>query len=197
MASGVGHSRNGVTLYYDPNGKFFYYAGQNQNFVPDAGNPVVFRLRTKGEGADLIHYDRSFQLPKDGTPVLVDLPTGKVTVSSQNAIQVEAWIYDSEKIDKWKFNWKGRVSIPGGGLQIYDEEFPFIAPEENYSLDEVIDMSVTNNPSWSNFASRNYYIHTADGNYGRMVFKMIPSGDHFCELSLYFNPTGSRNLEPK
>lgn len=180
---------------YVPSGLAFNYAGENQNFVPDAGNPVVFRLRKRGEGADLIHYDRSFQLPKDGAPVLIDLPTGKVTTSSQNAIQVEAWIYDSEKIDRWKYNWKCRVSVPGGGLQIYDEQFPFLAPEENYFPEEVIDMTVTNNPSWSDRARRNYYIRTADGKFGRMLFTMIPGGDHFCELNLYFNPSGSRNLE--
>ena len=182
---------------YAPSGMAFNYAGENQNFIPDAGNPIVFRLRKKGEGADLIHYDKSFQLPKDGTPILIDLPEGKTTSSVQNAIKVEAWINDSEKIDGWKFNWKCRVSIPGGGLQIYDEQFPFFAPEENYVSEETIDMLATNNPSWSNTARRNYYVRTADGKYGRMLFKMIPSGDHFCELILFFNPTGSRNLESK
>lgn len=145
----------------------------------------------------MIRYDKSFVMPKDGTPVLIDLPAGKVVASSQNAVQVEAWINDSEKIDRWKFNWKCRVSVPNGGLQIYDEVFPFLAPEENYVLEEVIDMPATNNPSWSNQARRNYYIRTADGKYGRMVFTMVPAGDHFCELNLYFNPTDSRNLEPK
>lgn len=196
MLLGAGVSKDGY-YSYDPHGQSFYYAGQNRNFVPEQGNPVIFRLRKKGEGADLVHYDKSFQLPKDGTPILIDLPEGKTTSSTQNAVKVETWINDSEKIDRWKFSWKCRVSVPGGGLQIYDELFPFLAPEENYVSEEVIDMPVTNNPSWSNQAHRNYYVRTADGKFGRMVFKMIPGGDHFCELNLYFNPSGSRNLEPK
>ncbi|HEX7569306.1 MAG TPA: hypothetical protein VF492_02260, partial [Verrucomicrobiae bacterium] len=76
-------------------------------------------------------------------------------------------------------------------------QFPFLAPENDYTNADFIDMSITNTPHWSNTVRRNYYVHTGDGRFGRMIFSMISGGDHFCELNLYFNPTGSRNLEPQ
>ena len=61
---------------YSPHGEYFYYAGQNQNFVPDAGNPVVFRLRKRGEGVALFHFHTNFSIRKDGTPLSINLATG-------------------------------------------------------------------------------------------------------------------------
>lgn len=182
---------------YDPHGQFFNYAGENQNFVPDAGNPVVFRLRKKGEGANLIHLHTNFRVPKNGTPIRVDLTTGNLTTSSQNAFQVECWTHDTEKKDGWMFDWKCRVFVPGGGLQIYDEQFPFLAPESDYTNEDIIDEPLTLGNQWSQDVRRNYYIHTADGNYGRMSFRMIAHGDHFSQIDSYLNLSGSRNLEPQ
>lgn len=181
---------------FQPNGAFFYYAGQNQNFVPDAGKPVVFYLRAKGVGINLIHYDKSFKLPRDGTPVLIDLPSGTVTQSSANALKVEGWTYDSQKIGGYKYDWRCRVSVPGGGLQTNDEEFPFLAPESDYVTEDIIDMPATNTIQWSYIVNRHYFIHTANGNFARMVFTIVAGGDNFCEINLYFNPSGSKNLEP-
>jgi hypothetical protein len=181
---------------YQPNGAFFYYAGQNQNFVPDAGRPVVFYLRARGAGTNLIHYDKSFRLPRNGTPVVIDLPSGTVTQSSGNSMKVEGWTYDSQKIGGFKYDWTCRVSVPGGGLQTNDEAFPFLAPDSDYVTDDAIDMPVTNTVQWSYIVSRHYFVRTADGNFGRMIFTMVAGGDNFCEINLYFNPSGSKNLEP-
>jgi hypothetical protein len=181
---------------YQPNGAFFYYAGQNQNFVPDAGRPVVFYLREKGSGTNLIHYDKSFSLARDGMPILVDLPSGKVMPSSGNALQVRVWTYDDQKKEGSKYDWRCRVSVPGGGLQTNDEEFPFLAPASDYVAEDIIDMPVTNTVQWSYIVHRHYYVRTADGNFGRMVFTMVAGGGNFCEINLYFNPAGSQNLEP-
>ena len=180
---------------YSPQGEDFYYAGQNQNFTPNVGSPVIFRMHKKGEGADLIRYDKSFKLSRNGTPILVDLATGNLTMSGENTLKVEGWTLDNEK--KPKYDWSCRVSVPGGGLQTNDDQFPFLAPEIDYVTEDSIDMPVTNNPTWSYIVHRNYYVHTAGGNFGRMVFTMVAGGDNFCEVNLFFNPAGSRSLEPK
>jgi hypothetical protein len=192
---GVKVGKEGYYTYH-PNGDDFYYAGQNQNFVPDPGNPVVFRLRKKGAGEALIHFHKNFRVPRDGTPVLVDLATGNLTQSSENSLVVECWTGDDVKKQGWKYDWKCQVSVPGGGLQIYSEQFPFLAPQDGYVLSDLIDMTVTNNVSWAYDVQHNYYIHTTAGNFGRIVFGMIAGGDNFCVIDSYFNPSGSRNLEP-
>jgi hypothetical protein len=192
---GVNVGKNGY-YSYDPHGQDFYYAGQNQNFVPDAGNPVVFRLRKKGKGANLIHYDKSFKLPRDGAPIQIDLATGNLSSTSENTMKVEGWTHDNEKKQGWKYDWRCRVSFPGGGFQTNLDHFPFLAPETDYASEDLIEMPVTNNAGWSYIVHRNYYVHTAGGNFGRMIFTMVAGGDNFCEVNLFFNPSGSRNLEP-
>lgn len=185
-----------LSACHQPNGAFFYYAGQNQNFVPDATSPVIFYLREKGNGSNLIHYDKSFNLSRDGTPILIDLPSGTMMPSSENSLKVEGWTYDSQKKEGSKYDWACRVSVPGGGLQTNDEEFPFLAPDSAYVAEDIIDMPVTNTVQWSYIVRRHYFIRTANGNFGRMIFTMVAGGDNFCEINLYFNPSGSHNLEP-
>jgi hypothetical protein len=173
----------------------FNYAGENQNFVPDQNNPIVFRLKKRGKGEELIHFDKGFPVPKNGAPILIDLLTGNLITSGENTLKVECWTYDKEKREGWKFDWKCRISVPGGGLQIYNQEFPFLAPEDGYSPNDEIDMTVK--PGWSQDLKRNYFIHTADGKFGRITFTMITHGDHFCRIDSFLNPDDSRNLEPK
>jgi hypothetical protein len=181
---------------YDPAGKFFTYAGANQDFVPDQGNPVVFRLRKKGTGDDLVHFHKNFPVPKDGTPIQIDLASGNLTTGGGNIFKVECWTQDTEKKEGWKFDWKSRVSVPGGGLQTNSDEFPFLAPDDNYVPDDLIDMTVLQDSPWAQDVQRNYYIHTADGKFARLTFRMVAHGEHFCQIDAYFNPTGSQNLEP-
>jgi|SRR5208282_1771521 len=187
-------SKNGYYTSKKDNNSFEYGGSHS---VSSPSNPIIFHLRKKSEGAALIHYDKSFRLPRDGTPILIDLATGNATSSGENALKVEGWTYDSQKKEGWKYDWKYRVSVPGGELQFYADEFPFLAPESNYISEDVIDMPVTNSVPWSYIVHRNYYIHTADGKFGRMIFTMVAGGDNFCELNCYFNPSGSRNLEPQ
>jgi hypothetical protein len=179
-----------------PAGYAFYYAGQNKNFIPDAANPVVFYLRKKGVGDVLFHFHKSFRVPRDGTPILIDLTTGNITLSMENAVQIEGWTHDKEKKQGWKYDWKCQVSIPGGGLQIYNEQYPFQAPQTGYIASDLIDMTVTNNAKWTYDVQRNYYIQTSATKFGRMVFGMVAGGDNFCVIDSFFNPSGSRNLEP-
>jgi hypothetical protein len=181
---------------YEPNGAFFTYAGANQNFVPDQGNPVVFRLREKGAGEALIHFHKNFPVPKDGSPIQIDLASGNLTASGENAFAVECWTHDTEKKEGWKFDWKCRASVPGGGLQTNVDEFPFLAPDGNYVSDDEIDMTVVQGSPWAQDVQRNYYIHTASGHFARLTFRMVAHGEHFCQIDSYFNPTGSQDLEP-
>jgi hypothetical protein len=80
-------------------------------------------------------------------------------------------------------------------LQIYEDQFPFQAPQAGYTLGDLIDMPVADNLRWAYGVKRNYFIQTATGEFGRMVFEMVAGGDNFCEIDCYFNPSGSRNLE--
>jgi hypothetical protein len=179
---------------YKPFGEGFFYAGENQNFIPDPNSPVVFHVRKKGEAEPLVRFRKTFHVPKDGTPVVIDLATGTQEVK-QTSLKVECWTNDEGKRSGEKYDWKCRISVPGGGLQFYNEEFPFLAPDMGYIPTDEIDMTVKPNLSWGAEVERHYFIHTADGKFGRLIFRMIAGGDHFCLIESYWNPSGSRNLE--
>jgi hypothetical protein len=183
---------------YDAHGQFFYYAGENHNFAPDQANPVIFRLRKKGEGANLIKSDfpafaHIAQLKHDGTSVGLDLFEGQQVAGDAGQLKLEFWRDLAEKNPKI-FNWKLQLTIPGGGFVATTEQFPFIAPDNGYTSVLVFDMQ-TNNPNWQGNVKANYYLQLPNGKYGRMSFEFLPWNGVFTIHSL-INPSGSRNLEP-
>ena len=175
--------------------KAFNYAGRNESIVPDQANPVVFRMRKKGVTEPLIRFRKPFDVPKDGSPIWVDLATGNLATSSHTGFQVECWTRDAGKKPGEHFDWKCRVSVVGGGIQRSIDQFPFLAPTSGYLTTDEIDMTVKPDQPWQQDVERRYFIQTLDGKFGRMTFKMIAHGEHFCLIESYFNPSGSRNLE--
>ena len=177
----------------------FYYAGQNVNFVPDSFNPVIFHLRKKGEGESLIVADypgmaHIAQLHHDGTPVELDLLTGKQVAAGSGQLKLELW-RDVSVPNARVYDWKLQLSASGGGLLGTDEEFDFQAPQSGYQPSIVIDMPATNE-NWLPEISSKYYIQLANGDYGRIDFYLLPRNGVFTVRSA-INPSGSRNLEPQ
>ncbi len=194
---GVNVSKEGYYAY-DSYGQFFNYAGENQNFVPDAGNPVVFRLRKKGKGELLMITDypgfaHIAQLKHDGTPVELDLLKSVQVPAGSGQLKLELWRDFSDRSAK-VFDWKLQISVPNGGLVQTEEQFAFEAPENGYQPSIVMDMS-TNNPNWQGTVKSKYYLQLPDGKYGRIDFDFLPYNGVFT-IKSWINPSGSRNLEP-
>ncbi len=181
-----------------------YYASQrgqkgvsylHGDFSPDPQNPVIFNLRKKGVGENLIGVKQNYRVARDGTPLGVDLTTGKSTTGGSGDLVVQCWTEDQGKPSSAKYDWRCVVTIPGGGLVLSDEEFPFLAPENGYALTNQIAMPA-DSPHWTSDVDLKFYYRLADGRYGRMIFSMIAGGDHFCMIDSVLNPSGSRDLEP-
>jgi hypothetical protein len=180
----------------------FYYAGQNQNFVPDARNPVVFHLRTKGNAEPLLTWAQSgprpaisFAVARDGTPMGISFQAARRVNPSEADLVVRCWTDDQGKPRGQKYDWRCQLTIPGGGLQELTEEFPFLAPETGYQASVEIDMPASLGKDWLDDLTRHYYVKLRNGTYGRLKFGMVAGGDHFCLVEPYVNPSGSRNLE--
>ena len=177
----------------------FYYAGQNVNFTPNKMIPEVFHLRRIGVADPLIHIQaplgggKSCRIDINGLPVEISLTSGQVTAPGKGDLRVECWV--EQNTGTWKFDWRCRITIVNGGLQGYTEEFPFQAPSGGYAPFDEINMPLSLGDKWGDRAKRSYFLHLANGNYGRMNFEIIPGGDHFFDLESYVNPSGSRNLE--
>jgi hypothetical protein len=172
----------------------FEYGDPYGHFQPDSTKPVVFHLRKKGVAAPLIRFRKSFDVAKDDTPLIIDLATGSLARTGESALQVQCQTYDQGRLPGEKFTWKCTVSVPGGGIQASMEEFPFMAPESGYQTAAEINMPA-DSQAWRMDVQQDYFIRTADGRFGRILFRMIAHGEHFCLIESYFNPAGSRNLE--
>jgi len=186
--------------YYASRGgrQIFLYSFPNSNgkFIPDPQNPVVFCLKKKGVGEELVAVKRNYRVRRDGTPLKINLATGNATTGSDADLVVQCWTDDCGKRSGEKYDWRCLITIPGGGLALTEEEFPFLAPENGYVPTTEIVMPAAR-PDWKSDVELKFYYRLADGRFGRMTFSMIAGGDHFCMIESFLNPTGSRNLEPK
>ena len=178
---------------------FEYARDYEANFHrPDANNPVVFHLRKKGSGTELItsQYgvfpDLEFSSPKDGTPVRVDFFNRKVGSDGQLEISQIKPAYES-----WKTatQWWYHLAIPDGGFVEHHDEFPFEAPDTGYQ--SVVEFTFNQGqPNWATRLSKDYYVVFGNPRrYGRIhIETSISTGT---VLTYAINPAGSRNLEPK
>jgi len=173
----------------------FYYAGQNENFVPDPTRPVVFHLRTQGVSDPLAHCKINSHIERDGTPVSIDLLHCSKAAVGQAQLVVECWTDDQGRRPGEHYDWKCRISVPGGGIVQTTNEYDFEAPEKGYKSFDQIKMPETLGSAWHSTEKRKYFAKTADGAFFRFSFEIIAAGDHFFEIESFFNPSGSRNLE--
>ena len=182
--------------YYSclPFGANFFYSGENENFVPHADVPVVFHLRKKSEGVPLVSLKQNYRVPRDGTPLEIDLTTGKATIRGGGDLVVQCWTEDEGQPSGAKYDWHCRVT-PSGGFVATEEQFPFTAPDQGYAPAAEVQMPA-DRPDWKSDVALKFYYRLADGRYGRMTFSMIAGGQHFCMVDSFLNPSGSRNLEP-
>jgi hypothetical protein len=137
---------------------------------------------------------RTYGMPRDGTPVSLDLVTGKTTTEADGGLIIQCWTEDRGKRPGEKYDWRSRVTIPGGGLVISDKEFDFIAPENGYTPFVEVNMSADRS-DWKNDVDLKLFYRLSGGAYGRMTLSLIAGGGHFCVVESFLNPSGSRNLE--
>ena len=176
----------------------FEYAGGDHPHVPNPKAPVLFQLHKKAIGVELVRSQKVIKIPRDGTPVEIDLMTGKKASPGRGTLVVQCWTQDQDQpINGERFyDWKCRISVPGGGLIERREEFDFIAPVEGYlSFDEVDMPRAIGKEKWSERSARAYFLKLKDGNYARISLEIVAAGDHFVRFESYLNPDKSRNLE--
>jgi hypothetical protein len=176
----------------------FSYMGAIAGFKPDSSNPVIFQLRKKGQGAELVtsengmRPDLAVRVPINGDPVSVDLLDKKTGATGDLAVsQIKPDYGHWQQATNWSFH----MSIPSGGFVGQDDEFPFEAPASGYQ--STIDLNfVQGDPDWTTHFVTNYYIVFGQPQkYGWLRVE----GDIAQEtvfLKYAINPTGSQNLEP-
>lgn len=174
----------------------FHYALGPDILSPDPQNPVIFNLRKKGQGVELITSDNGMRLnvnvriPKDNTPVRVDLLQKQASATGQLEIsQNKPPLKDATE-------WTFRMSISDGGFVENEDEFQFEAPETNYK--PTVEYHFTKGETnWTTQFVGKYYI--AFGQPRKYGWLRIESNlaQETIFLTYAINPDGSRNLEPQ
>ena len=168
----------------------------SEAFSPNSQQPVVFHLRRRGAGAELITSrhgvapDLEISGLTNGSTVRVNFfnqnisPDGQLELSATKPPR-------GEPVSRWSF----RMSIPSGGFIEQNEEFPFEAPESGYKPMVEFDFRV-GETNWSQSLHKSYYIVFGQPpRYGRIdVQTGIYRG---VSLSYAINADGTRNLEPR
>ena len=166
--------------------------------MPTEDKPAIFVLRKMGEAVPLVHVGRrSIIVPKNGAATEIDISTGRVVAAGKGQLRVEVWT-QNEGMNPNKgehYDWRCRLTIPGGGLVERAETFDFEAPEDGYvGTAELAETHMSE--QWRDNLAKQFFVRLADNRYARIDFEIVAGGDHFIVLESFVNPTpGNRNLE--
>ena len=189
--------------YYHIDGKSarsFGYGMPSGESPPSKQKPAIFVLQKMGETEPLIKLETGGVLvPQNGTPHKLGLrrERGRLLPETANGdLQVELWSdYQPPPPHGRVYDWRCRISVPGGGLVERVGEFNFEAPIENYVQAFEFKMPATTE-RWQPSLKKEFFLRLADGCYARINLNVISGGDIFVTLESYLNPKpGSRNLE--
>jgi hypothetical protein len=185
---------------YEYNGKANWSAVSN----PDPNNPVVFIL-WKLQGAEpMVHTKLNGRLPFNAQSGVFgasfDMSIGMKSDSGDLHISLtQKPLSVTRGTDH--FEWEATIGIQGGGLIEATDPYMNLAPESSYK--NVFSFAQgKDDPSWVDRLVKTFYVHTANGQYGKVSIALTP-GSNRPEIGLgiglsietWMNPSGSRNLE--
>jgi hypothetical protein len=161
-------------------------------FSSSASQPVIFVLQKKGVAEPLVNLRQVKPVPKNGAEAKMNIG------EDGSRLVVQAWTSPPNPgaVNGVPFAWKCRVSVPGGGLIPYNDEYRFTAPEKGYAPSADFEMpEAGRDGKWRDRFEQLYFLKFANGRYARIRLQMIADGGHFAVVESYYNPSGSRNLE--
>jgi hypothetical protein len=157
---------------------------------PTKETPAVFVLQKKGMAEPMIRISKHILLPRNGESSNIDLTTG--TRGSRNDLQIQTWVGDSSQ---QRFDWRYRLSVPGGGLVERKGQFDFEAPTDGYQPSIEVNMPASAE-QWTDRPTKEYFAKLSDGKYARFTIRFYAGDRNFIVFESYLNPkSGSRNLE--
>ena len=182
--------------YYKIDGKssgaFAYAVGidNTRKSPPTKDTPAIFVLQKMGATEPLIKVGgRQINIPKTGQPLSIDLATGQ---AGRGNLQIESSLGN---ISQMPFDWRFRLSVPGGGLAERKGRSDFEAPADSYQPFIEVNMPA-NAEQWSLRLTKEYFAKLSDGKYARFSIRFYPGHRNFVVVESYVNPTaGNRNLE--
>lgn len=181
----------------DVSARSFGYGMPSGEAPPTRESPAIFVLQKMGETELLIKSEGNVPLPRDGTPTEISLRRERpaAVATGKGDLRVEVWTDDAHKDAQRQYDWRCRITVPGGGLVERAGSFDFAAPVDGYAA--VFEQAVSRGDQrWTNGLRKEFFLKLSDGNFARISFQLAAGGDHFVYLVSFLNPKpGSRNLE--
>jgi hypothetical protein len=170
-----------------------YKGPRGKETTPD--NRALLTLWKLRGPETLISSEIDAHISHDGTPVVFDMTSGKQSPNGDFRVVLSQYPLEVEK--GWeRFDWSIKMEILNGGLVEEDDAYPFWAPTDGYQPTFEFSES-TNAVKWLGGLQKKFYIKTAQGQYGRMQFKIFPGRSPTgLQANFTINPSGSQNLEP-
>jgi hypothetical protein len=168
-----------------------------KDYIADPNNPVIFRMWKLRGAESMVHAKFGAWIPYDGTPVTIDLFTGRK--SDAGDLKVSLVRHPLQvRLGVDHFAWEVQFREVGGGLVEANNPYPYEAPEIGYQ--PMLEFGQAKDvPNWTRKLLQTFYVHTAKGNYGRISVDLTTDSDRAegtgLSVETWMNPSGSRNLE--
>jgi hypothetical protein len=176
-------------------GSFDYGRFQDRHFhVPDKNDPVVFELWKLGDSEPMYYWYLNTDTPIDGNPTWIDVKNGKIKAAEAD---IAFATLRSEQPGSRDSSYTLVIKTSdGGGIAMADEEFMFSAPNQGYQQEIKIEEKA-GDPKFEGTKKLRFYLKTKDGKYAAVVAEITQFNDPAAGLRMfiYFNPSGSKNLE--
>jgi hypothetical protein len=153
----------------------------------------VFRMHHKGNPVPLVHGVDGVDVPLGETSTVIELRGGEYSQKIGQLV-IQASGDPPPRRNREQFNWNVKITIPGGGFIESTNQFDFVAPMEGYV--PMIAFGFTKaTVGWTDTVAKNYFVKLPTG-YARLGVYIGAKRPLFFSIDYYFNPDGSRNVEP-
>ena len=162
---------------------------------PDSAHPVIFTLYKSGVLEPLITQPgKDWVMAKDGSPVRITLNPG----NPKTVIELQCWTDDKTPNAEQHYDWRFKLTVPGGGLEERPDEIAFTAPATGYEkhiFEYTMQQEFPGN-QWKYEVAKSFFVRFENDTYAILDVTMEAAGGHFAIVESRFNPKpGSRNLE--
>lgn len=192
---------------------YSYFEADHKRHISDPKNPVIFTLWKKQGAEALVHYNKMFwEMPADGTPVKINLATGRIDdVNADMIVSIERMPLRMRYGERG-YEWNAAVEIVGGGLiRVGEQDYYNLAPKSGYMprFEHVQEPQSVRDAqaekikwTWHGEIEDTFWVKSLDGQrYARVRLEISSScrqtndTDASMSVTVWLNPSGSRNLE--
>jgi hypothetical protein len=187
---------------------YSYFEADHKRHIPDPKNPVIFTLWKKQGAERLIHYNTGMNIPADGSPVRIDLATGKIGGPHADLVISLVRTPLTMRFGERGYEWRSSIEVVDGGLiRAGERDYYNIAPESGYErrvehVQEAQRVDSGEKWSWKDGITEDFFVTSTGGKrFARVRVAIYSAGRNTndtiggVELTVWLNSNGSRNLE--